>query len=49
MFSLAMLESAISFVVVFAILVVFHELGHFLDARAFRMPKLEFSEGFGPK
>ena len=49
MFSLAMLESAISFVVVFAILVVFHELGHFLAARAFKMPILEFAVGFGPK
>ena len=44
-----MLESAISFVVVFAILVVFHELGHFLAARAFKMPILEFAVGFGPK
>jgi regulator of sigma E protease len=36
------------FLVVFAILVFFHELGHFLAARSFRMRVEEFALGFGP-
>lgn len=46
---MALLETAVSFFVVFAILVIVHELGHFLAAKAFRMPVEEFAVGFGKK
>lgn len=47
--NVALLETAVSFLVVFAILVIFHELGHFLAAKAFKMPVEEFAVGFGKK
>jgi regulator of sigma E protease len=37
------------FVLVFAILVFFHELGHFLFAKMFRMRVEEFALGIGPR
>lgn len=36
------------FILVFAILVFFHELGHFLAAKMYRMRVEEFAFGFGP-
>jgi len=38
--------SAISFIVILGILVLVHELGHFLSARAFRVGVEEFGFGF---
>lgn len=46
---MVLLETALTFIIVFAILVVFHELGHFWAARAFKIPVEEFAVGFGPK
>ena len=37
------------FLLTIAILVVFHELGHYLVARAFGVKIITFSIGFGPK
>src|SRR5687768_14159329 len=37
------------FVLVFAILVFFHELGHFLFAKLFKMHVEEFALGIGPR
>ncbi|MEA1939542.1 MAG: RIP metalloprotease RseP [Candidatus Caldatribacteriota bacterium] len=39
----------IAFIFVFSILVFFHELGHFLSAKAFGVKVYKFSFGFGPK
>lgn len=36
-------------IVVLGIIILVHELGHFLTARAFRMPISEFSIGMGPQ
>lgn len=41
--------SAISFIVILGLLVVVHELGHFLAARAFRVGVEEFGFGFPPR
>src|SRR3989338_3740683 len=41
--------SAISFVVILGLLVIVHELGHFLSARAFRVGVEEFGFGFPPR
>ena len=43
------LESLIVFVVVLGVLVVFHELGHFIAAKFSGMRVDEFAFGFGPK
>lgn len=43
------IESTLAFVLVFAILVIVHELGHYSAARLFKMPVEEFAVGFGPK
>jgi len=39
----------IAFIFVFSILVFFHELGHFLSAKAFGVKVYKFAFGFGPK
>ena len=39
----------VNFILVLSILVVFHELGHYLAARYFRVKVESFSIGFGPK
>ncbi|MBF0202437.1 MAG: RIP metalloprotease RseP [Desulfamplus sp.] len=39
----------ISFIVVLGVLVFFHELGHFLVARYYKVGVVTFSLGFGPK
>ncbi len=44
-----MLESAIAIILVLGLLIFFHELGHFIVARAFRVGVSTFSLGFGPK
>jgi len=49
MTSMSLWDAAVSFAVTFAILVIVHELGHYLAARAFRMPVEEFAVGFGRK
>jgi regulator of sigma E protease len=46
---LPVIESALAFIIVFAILVIVHELGHYCAARFFKMPVEEFAVGFGPK
>lgn len=43
------IETAIALVFIFAVLVLFHELGHYLSARAVGMRVEEFAFGFGPK
>ncbi len=43
------IESTLAFVLVFAILVIVHELGHYSAARFFKMPIEEFAVGWGPK
>jgi len=43
------LETAIALVFIFAVLVMFHELGHFIAARAVGIRVEEFALGFGPK
>jgi regulator of sigma E protease len=45
----SILQTAGVFVLVFAILVFFHELGHFLLAKLFRMRVEEFALGMGPR
>lgn len=42
------LLTAVSFVVVFGTIVLFHELGHFAAAKAFGVRVFEFSVGIGP-
>ena len=42
------LLTAVSFVVVFGTIVLFHELGHFAVAKAFGVRVFEFSVGIGP-
>jgi len=37
------------FVVVLGIMIFFHELGHFLVAKSFKVKVLKFALGFGPK
>jgi regulator of sigma E protease len=44
-----MFESAIAIVLVLGALIFFHELGHFVVARIFRIGVSTFSLGFGPK
>jgi regulator of sigma E protease len=44
-----MITSIIAFTVVLGVLIFFHELGHFLVARAFGVGVEKFSLGFGPK
>ncbi len=44
-----MIESIIAVALVLGGLIFFHELGHFLAARAFGMGVVTFSLGFGPK
>ncbi|MBC8137950.1 MAG: site-2 protease family protein [Fibrella sp.] len=39
----------LTFILVLAVLVFFHELGHFLFAKLFRMKVEEFAIGFGPR
>ncbi|MDH5286908.1 MAG: site-2 protease family protein, partial [Betaproteobacteria bacterium] len=41
------LQKVLSFVVVLGVLVVFHELGHYLVARWCNVKVLRFSVGFG--
>lgn len=43
------MSTFIAFVFVFSILVFFHELGHFLSAKAFGVKVYKFAFGFGPK
>ena len=43
------LSGVLTFVLVIGILVFFHELGHFLFAKRFRMKVEDFSLGFGPR
>ena len=43
------LQTGIVLVLFFAVLVVFHELGHFLAAKACKMKVEEFALGFGPR
>ncbi len=43
------MEAAISFVAVFASLVLFHEFGHFIAAKLVGIRVHEFSIGFGPR
>lgn len=43
------LLTAVSFIVVFGTIVLFHELGHFAVAKAFGVQVFEFSIGIGPK
>jgi len=43
------LASVVAFILVLAPLVFFHELGHFLAAKAFRIGVPVFSLGFGPR
>lgn len=42
-------ETVIALLFIFAVLVMFHELGHFLAARAVGIRVEEFAFGFGPK
>jgi len=43
------MNSLISFIVVLGVLIVVHELGHFLFAKLFGVRVLKFSPGFGNK
>jgi regulator of sigma E protease len=43
------LESLVVFVLILGVLVYFHELGHFIVAKASKMRVDEFAFGFGPK
>ncbi|OQX19224.1 MAG: RIP metalloprotease RseP [Desulfobulbaceae bacterium A2] len=43
------MNTAISFIIVLGILILVHELGHFLLAKLFRVRVLKFSLGFGPR
>src|SRR5690606_26043194 len=42
------LLTAVSFIVIFGTIVLFHELGHFAAAKAFGVKVFEFSVGIGP-
>jgi regulator of sigma E protease len=42
-------ETTIALVIIFSVLVVFHELGHFIVAKRFGIRVDEFALGFGPK
>ncbi|MEI6057758.1 MAG: site-2 protease family protein [bacterium] len=44
-----MISTIIIFIIVLAVLIVVHELGHFLAARAFGIRVDEFGLGFGPR
>lgn len=44
-----MSTNVIAFIVVLGVLIFFHELGHFLIARLFKVGVEKFSLGFGPK
>jgi regulator of sigma E protease len=44
-----MTTSILSFIIVLSILILVHELGHFLVARYFGVGVLKFSLGFGPR
>lgn len=44
-----MMQSVVAVILVLGGLIFFHELGHFLAARAFGMGVVTFSLGFGPK
>ena len=44
-----MLSTILIFIVVLAVLIIVHETGHFLAARAFGIRVDEFGLGFGPK
>ncbi len=43
------LQSLLAFIIILVPLVVFHELGHFIFAKIFRVKAQIFSVGFGPK
>jgi len=43
------METLLAFLVLVGFLIWFHELGHFLAARAFGVRVEIFSVGFGPK
>jgi len=45
----AILYYIIPFAIVLGILITFHELGHFIVAKLFKVKVLKFSLGFGPK
>ena len=44
-----MTNSLFAFLIVLGILIFFHEFGHFLVARLFRVGVEKFSLGFGPR
>ncbi|MBW2540347.1 MAG: site-2 protease family protein, partial [Deltaproteobacteria bacterium] len=44
-----MLTSIFAFVIVLSVLIIFHELGHFIVARLFGVGVEKFSLGFGPR
>lgn len=44
-----MLSSILAFIIIFGLLVLFHELGHFVIAKMCHVLVLEFSIGMGPK
>ncbi len=44
-----MMDYIVSFIVVLGVLIFFHELGHFLVARLFKVGVEKFSLGFGPR
>ncbi len=44
-----MTTNIFSFIVVLSVLILVHELGHFLVARLFGVGVLKFSLGFGPR
>src|SRR5687767_26536 len=46
---LASLQTVVTFLVILAILILFHELGHFWAAKLFKMRVEEFALGFGPR
>ncbi|MCX6343837.1 MAG: RIP metalloprotease RseP [Armatimonadetes bacterium] len=46
---LSYIQTAIAFVFIFAVLVLFHELGHYISARLTGMRVDEFAFGFGPR
>jgi len=43
------MEAVLSFILVIGVLIVVHEMGHFLVARKFGVKIEKFSIGFGPK
>src|ERR1035437_5847387 len=44
-----MIETVVIFIIVIAVLIFIHELGHFLVARSFGIRVDEFALGFGPR